>query len=502
MKWRSKASLSLIAALIVVACGRVADDEDSAGTGGAANSGGAGGHAEGGGVPGSGGSGAVSSGGKIAATGGTLTTGGSIGKGGTPGSGGTALGGSSTGGVVVWGGEAGAGGRPGDYVPLGKGSWNIDMELSVIAPSTAGISCKSASFTMHLEPDGAGLDVISGRDGSVLTGKLARFSQVTPSYRTNGALAFPSKGDCAVSSIGVTELDLRGWDEDFDGIADSLDGGGKASGMVIQGDLGVTFQLGFGLHGVPDTRAPTLNVPASIHPLDGVVLSANEPLALTSTATLTSAEGKVPLTGYPQDEGALGTFSTPVILPFGSTWSIDAVGSDLEGLAFAAATAQVKVIADPGLFAQDGFETAPKALLSGAAQLVERIGNLPAIAGTQSLLVPPNSGATLHLARATGVSKLLLTVQSLASSSAAGGTLPVEVGVIGGSEHFRTVIVTSSSVQTMTGDATWAYAGGKQEVTLPISEPGTDVVIRFAPSSCAGFCPPPQAMLIDDLRVE
>jgi len=55
---------------------------------------------------------------------------------------------------------------------------------------------------------------------------------------------------------------------------------------------------------------------------------------------------------------------------------------------------------------------------------------------------------------------------------------------------------------TSTNDSMWMYAGPKQEISLALTESGADVVIRFAPLACQGLCPPPRALLIDDLRVE
>ena len=55
---------------------------------------------------------------------------------------------------------------------------------------------------------------------------------------------------------------------------------------------------------------------------------------------------------------------------------------------------------------------------------------------------------------------------------------------------------------TSTNDSMWVYAGPKQEISLPLVESGADVVSRFAPLACQGLCPPPRALLIDELIVE
>jgi hypothetical protein len=254
MKRRSKANLSLVAAIIVVACGRVSEDDDG-GTGGTSGDLGTGGELAmgGSGALGSGGKttalGGTSSGGAIArggtpSTGGTIGLGGAIAKGGSTTTGGTiGLGGSiakggstTTGGTIGPGGVGGVGGHPGGYVPLSKSSWDVTVTLRETA-SSGVIPCTRATFTLHVEPKGNLLELISGRDGSVFPGELNYVPTPAPSYHSGGPLSLPSIGDCAVSSIVVNELALQAWDDEFDGVADVLEGTGKATATLIQGDL-------------------------------------------------------------------------------------------------------------------------------------------------------------------------------------------------------------------------------------------------------------------------
>jgi hypothetical protein len=37
---------------------------------------------------------------------------------------------------------------------------------------------------------------------------------------------------------------------------------------------------------------------------------------------------------------------------------------------------------------------------------------------------------------------------------------------------------------------------------LPLSDPGTDVLVRVSPFVCQGFCGPSSALMIDDLTLE
>jgi len=161
------------------------------------------------------------------------------------------------------------------------------------------------------------------------------------------------------------------------------------------------------------------------------------------------------------------------------------------------------MLADPGLFAQDGFESTPLLTLTGDAKIVTSVGTLPAIQGKKSLFVSPGSSATLHLARPAGASSVRFTAQLLMNASGAslGGSY-LQAGVIGGSERVGLAQELPTTPSTSTSDSTWMYAGPTQEVTLPLTESGADVAIRFAPPACQGFCPPARALLIDELGTE
>jgi len=409
---------------------------------------------------------------------------------------------------VVFGGEGGEGGAAAGSVTLGEGSWNTTLALTITkSVGTSSIKCTAAAFTLHLSPSGNALKAISGADGSVLVGGLVSDTQSEHTYSVSQALPVPTRGDCDLSSINITELTLQASDADGDGTADGITGKGKANGMMILGDQGFTVELSFNLEGVPDATKPSLLLPSNPHPLDGVLLRTSEPVALTSSVTLTSTgtDGESQLlSGNTASNGAFGNFSSAVILPFGSSWKLSATGGDLANLPFdIAALPPLAVLADPGVFAQDGFESAPALTLTGDAKIVASVGSVSANTGSKSLFVPPDSSASLHLVRGSGASSVRFSVRPLTMDS--GGTasnLFAEAGVIGGKMRVRPAQPLVNTPSTTTSDGLWKYAGPKQDVTLPLTESGTDVAIRIAMPVCRGFCPPTQALLIDDLRVE
>ena len=482
------AGSALLFALALIGCGGVARQ-------GATDSGG------------SGGNGNAASGGAVALGG--QAAGGDAGHSGS-GSGGASGGGASGGGAS--GGDAGAGGalaEPGQ-VPLASSSWDVQLALTVTKTQTNYVTpCPQTSFTLHVDPKGDRLELISGRDGSVLTGELERVTTGTPapSYRASATLNLPTPG-CQYSSVSVTELTLAGRDDDSDGIADRVEGQGQAQGSFIVGDQGFQVELTFTLSGLPDSHAPSLALagPAPVHPLGGVTLRASEPVSLASSVRLSDvADGaqRVALAGATASNGAFGTFSTSLVLPFGSTWNATATGADLAGLPFSTEPAPIQVLADPGLFAQDGFEAAPNALLSAGALVVSHVGTIAALTGDHSLFVPAGSSATLHLAASSAVSKVRFSAQSFSQASGyAAGSPPLELAAVGGTRRLTVPNGTTAAAQTDTGDAMWHYAGPRQDYDLELPEPGTEFVVRIAEPYCMGFCPPQQAVLIDDLVLE
>lgn len=109
-------------------------------------------------------------------------------------------------------------------------------------------------------------------------------------------------------------------------------------------------------------------------------------------------------------------FSTDVVLPFGSVWSVDVIGSDLAELSFPDAFRHLVVLGDPGLFEQNDFESSPKALLGSGASVVRSLGTLGAISGEHSLLLSPGSFAIFHLARPAGANRVRFKARVLSSA--------------------------------------------------------------------------------------
>lgn len=480
------------------------DDDTGAANGGMKSVGGAGtqsGGGGGGGVSGASEGGVASGGESVGGRGDPIGGGGGVSDGGAAGSGNP----NRSGGVIV------------------DSSWDTVLSLSVTNGLTGANAalCTKTELTMHLTPNGSGLDVVAGADGNVGTGHLIHAAPQTNAYVLDAPLTLGDRPPgCYLQQLSVNELLLYAWDDDGDGIADALEGSGTASARYQRGggddvlypvDLVVTLWTS-----LPDQTLPTLIGQASAHPLDTVTIRASEPLALSTELALSDGNGAdFPLTPASTNAAALGTFASTHVLPFQTTLTVTGHGADLAGLRLDLTSnpRTTPTLDDPGVFLQDGFETPPLALLQNNAEVVSAVGDLPALSGGQSLFVElksstfdgPFSTSTLHLRRAPGSNSLHLAARILMSTSTPVGVFrAADVGVIGGTKRAYIGLKTPEHV-VATGDASWPYAGDVQEVSVDLADEGPDVVVRIANPWCLShpaLCPRKVALLIDDVRIE
>jgi hypothetical protein len=147
------------------------------------------------------------------------------------------------------------------------------------------------------------------------------------------------------------------------------------------------------------------------------------------------------------------------------------------------------------------------AALRGASVFDATSGVTPPT-GLHALLIRLGS-ATFHL-KSTGEAPETpsFTFQELAYKNHNGpgngdGSIHVEAAVIGGTT--RASAPFQPVGQVALDNPTWDLASTPVTVTLPLTEKGTDIVVRFSVNRCRG-CDPfasvaPSALVIDDLKV-
>jgi hypothetical protein len=250
-----------------------------------------------------------------------------------------------------------------------------------------------------------------------------------------------------------------------------------------------------------DRTPPTIKFGSPSSPLHLPYPSASEPLALGATFRLV---GNPSLEFTPDErDGAIVGFS-PVekkVLPFSGVWKAVAMGFDLAGLPVLQ-PADFETVADPGIFPQDGFDSAT------GDDIATVIGSLP-MTGAAALV---RNSKLLHIDRAAGKDALHFTARLLVSAEHGyPATGHVSVGVIGGTRSDQALSFDDQPIAT--GDGEWKYASNAVDGSLVLTETGSDVVVEFTPpsvspgpASCVSaenlHCFTRAALLIDDVRVE
>jgi hypothetical protein len=400
-------------------------------------------------------------------------------------------------------GGASAGAASDQPAKLSSGAWNVTLPLTLSGgfEADAERACTSLSLTLDLIDNGDSLSAFLGANGTMLKGSFDRamdgsLSLAAPVHFDEA----PGLGDCSATSIGFDSLTLHAQDTDGDGQLDHLTGVGTGSTTFLFGDEEDETKLAFSLDGVPDQTAPSIDTGNDAHsPLDPIVLKVSEPL---ESATLSLAGTPVVDFQGPAANDALIQLTTDRVLPFSGSWTLAGTARDFAGLQLEVGGA-FTTLADPGLFAQDGFEGLLAATLTNGAAVVDGTSGITMPSGTRALLVPPNGSATLHLAGpASGFKQLTMTFVKLSQVAAGGGVVTAEVAVIGGSKRSTTYLEPKGSETAAISNQQWKLESPPTVLSVPLQEQGTDVAVRFSVIECGGMPCPPSALVIDDLKLE
>ena len=412
--------------------------------------------------------------------------------------------GGGTGGRIVSNGIAGEMDRS---TRLGPGSWEMRGTVTVTGEVTyLKLDCPSVDFTLNITQFGAAAFRLTvGRDGQ-MDGTSEAYSSFK--YAVSGAISLPSGSACHVNGLFAEDgFELLGQDLDGDLVADQITGTVMARANIAQGDVSATQDVQIELVGTPDVSKPALNVPETVNPLFPPTISASEPLSPEASLALLGMP-KVPLTALrahassdPAPLNAVINFGTSTILPLSGSWTVDGTAHDLADHQLGP-SGTLHTLADPGVFLQDGFESPlVGASESTGSSVVSGVGMIPAISGKQSLWMLPSSAVTFHLKRAASEKTVRLSMRSFASSGGGISTADIRAGVVGGTSVVSPTYAAPGPL-VETGDTVWKQATPVTQITLPITDAGTDVLVNVATVSCYGFCAPPSALMVDDLILE
>jgi len=417
----------------------------------------------------------------------------------------TVNGGFANGGADAVGGAGGEvvigeGGEGGVFeAPSLAGAWDV----TVTAKYTQASDPPPAPFVLSLFCDDLGKVVATlSKDGELSTFSLQRTGGsgavlTAPEWGVRLGLVGRAPETALVLAKGLT---LNAFDDNADGVADRLEGGGDGSVEQSCGDCYYSKAVTLRLSGVRDRTPPTLQVPESVNPVDPLVIRPSEVLR-TATLTLTGSS-KLPIEPLTNNPTTSITYTAISVLPFSRSWKITGEAADFAGLLLDLSKLKVTTVNDPGVFSQDGFETQPNGTLSGGAAWVDTGSGLPIPSGTRALFLPPGGSATLHLLRTNGPPQLSASVVNLSTANAERGILNFQAAVIGGRERFQQSSILQAGTLP-TSHARWTQASVPTTVQVGTFVNDGDVAVRLAAEACTdGPCLSPGALLIDDLKFQ
>lgn len=256
-----------------------------------------------------------------------------------------------------------------------------------------------------------------------------------------------------------------------------------------------------------DTLAPSFPTEMRLRPLEPELIPLSEPVALGAEAAVSASPA--PSLDPVVMAGTVVGFRVPIVLPLGFDSAVTASAHDLAGLRLDSSL-RVSTDADPGVQAQDGFESELHAIDYGyPAELAK---GSRALEGSSSLFLPAGADTVLHLTRPSSSAKLLrlelLPEPFLLQTSV---NIVVRAGVVGGTniESFSIPFAADWSLEGPLGAAGAGGAGGAGAgsadaiaVELELRDAGDDVLVSISTPWIEESASAAVAAVIDRLRIE
>lgn len=380
------------------------------------------------------------------------------------------------------------------------------------------------AFVLRLNDAGTGTSAIAGTWGTVQTGRFDRLStgirQLAEPMRVAVVPAEQPQTGCNGAAMSYESMQLTPLDGDDDGMADSLRGTATGHFERVTGDVVEVVGFEATLEATLDTVSPALAFagPENGHdPLAPIHVIASEPLPGNVVLSLRSlATGQIfalsPVDGVAPAAAHFAT-AADVLLPFDDALLLE-VEPALQDMAgnegFTTSAPLLQTLPGPGDFVADGFESDLNGYLEGDTQLVERIGEVPAILDFQSLLLGPGGRITVQIPIGNFGTTLWFDYRLLFQTPDGGDMTGEIVFAAPGQELVRLPLSVTPALPAeliATGDPMWPYAGpvltfGQE---LPYADLPEQIFVSVqitAPPACFGPVPPLPAILLDDLHID
>ena len=297
----------------------------------------------------------------------------------------------------------------------------------------------------------------------------------------------------------------------------------------LQGDVIYTKGFTATMTGVVDRTGPQFSiVPAGdLHPLSFAGVAVDEVLPTDTTGALEATGTLLALTGLPANSAiGFSAFLLPgaslaqpsKALAFATKYTlrvlpqpVDLVGNLATGLP------SFSTLADPGLFAQDGFEGPVKAYMAGSLAIADS-ATLPIPAGKKALAIPPSGYSdpcptrfTARMAVAAGATTVKFSTLSYSALTGYPGMTSLSyiftVAIPNGNllstydTNLRTGPLPSPWTGDLPGSTSNAY-GDLQEASLALPSGANGEILFDIMRICAQPAGPAPGLIIDNLRVE
>jgi hypothetical protein len=304
-----------------------------------------------------------------------------------------------------------------------------------------------------------------------------------------------------------------------------------ASGTYYQVQGDAIYSRGFTatMTGVVDRTGPqcTIAPTGDLHPLSFAGVMVNEVLPTGTTAALDATGTSLALTGLTSDNtlGVSGFLlpGTSLAMPnkalaFATMYNLRVLPQpvDLAGN-LATSLPSFSTLADPGLFAQDGFEGPLNAYIDGSVATTDS-ASLPIPAGSKAIAIPPFGYSSACSARftvrmavgagATTVKFSTLSYRSLTGFSITNPYAYMFTVAVPNGDLLRTYDInlkTSPLPKPWTGDlpgSTTNVYGDLQEAELALPSGASGEILFDIYRLCAEPVSPAPGLIIDNLRVE
>jgi hypothetical protein len=427
------------------------------------------------------------------------------GAGGTSGgSGGFAAGGVADGGAGDSGGSAGSV-EPSHCVTAPSEVSGHSFDVNLTGATFDGLGDWPIPSMLRLEGGATGLELVFGTEGQAVRGSVK--SDGSKLLLDGELLARDWSGNRPWSQgngVYIEKLELC-FHASEDGGSATLEGKGEM--LVIENSDDTEDQWDDSIEFVAheDSTPPTLPDEYKIHPLEGELVPASEPLATGASAELMDAAG-TPLEAVESADTVIG-FRASEVLPLGVDATVAADAHDLAGLALDSKL-RLRTAADPGVQALDGFESELHAADYGypAASLVT---DSRVLEGSASLLVQAGDDVVLHLVRpSASATKIRFDLAEAPFRVDFPANIVVRAAVVGGKKIASVEVPVAPFYPLCCGEGGGPGTGDPGTVRDPVpvelelTEPGDDILLSIVPPDIEESANAVCDAIVDRLRIE